>query len=117
MPCMISMPLPQKVSTNAIYSGMHWSKRKRIADTYHRALLPHRTKRFLLPAHLLFTFTFKGKLLDCSNCSMMTKMLEDGMVQYKILPDDTPQYVPAITIRVLKGKADTVSIDDLVAKL
>lgn len=111
------MPLPQKVSTNAIYSGMHWTKRKKIADVYHRALLPHRTKRAMLPAHLLFTFTFKSRQLDCSNCSMMVKMLEDGMVQHKILPGDTPKYVNAITIRVRKGNEDSVRIDDLIAQL
>lgn len=96
---------------------MHWAKRKKIVDAYHRALLPHRAKRCLLPTHLLFTFTFKGRLLDCTNCVFMAKCLEDGMVKHKILPDDTPEYVSAITIRVQKGKEDSVQITDLIAKL
>lgn len=39
------------------------------------------------------------------------------MVKHKILPDDTPEYVSAITIRVQKGKEDSVQITDLIAKL
>jgi hypothetical protein len=92
---------------------MHWSKRKKIADAYHRALLPFRDRRFLLPAHLLFTFTFKSRLLDCTNCAIMAKCLEDALVMYKIIPDDTPKYVPIVTIKVVKGDRDQVRIEDI----
>jgi hypothetical protein len=107
---MISIPIPEKVSTNDIYRGMHWSKRKRLADEFHEALIEYRLVRFSLPASLLFTFTFKGKLLDCSNCTFMAKMLEDAMVQWKIIPDDTPDYVRRISIQVMRGTKDIVTI-------
>lgn len=106
------MPLPQKVSTNAIYAGMHWAKRKKIADTYHRAILPFKGLKIYTPVQrLLFTFTFKGKLLDCSNCSFMAKCLEDAMVMNGLLPNDTPAEVRSIAILVLKGNEDRVTIN------
>jgi hypothetical protein len=107
---MIVVDIPEKVSTNAIYAGMHWAKRKRLADLYHRALIEHRLTRIPTPANLTFTFTFKGKLLDCTNVAFMAKLLEDGMVQWGILPGDAPDQVASVKLRVLKGTKDTVSI-------
>lgn len=108
----ITIQIPYKVSTNAIYSGMHWAKRKEIADEYHLSLIEYKGKQMTIPVNLTFTFTFKGKSLDCSNCSFMAKMLEDAMVMSRILPNDTPEYVKSIKIVVLKGIKDMVSISD-----
>ena len=109
---LISIPIPQKISTNAFYSqSLHWSKRKKLADLYHMALIEHRNKRITdFPCELTFIYTFKGKLLDVSNCSIMTKMLEDGLVAWKIIPDDTLEFVSAHHIYVKKGKNDSVNI-------
>lgn len=107
----IEIALPIKVSTNAIYAGMHWAKRKEIADEFHRALLPFKGLKIYTPIQrLFFTFTFKGKLLDCSNCTFMAKCLEDAMVMNRLIPDDTPDHVESIAIASIKGKADGVSI-------
>lgn len=109
---MITVTLPQKVSTNAIYGGMHWAKRKKLADLFHESLIEYRNVRFKTPAHLTFTFSFKGRLLDVGNCSFMEKMLTDALVHWKIIPDDTPEYVASIKIQVLKGNKDMVVISE-----
>lgn len=106
----IVIDLPVKVSANAFYAGMHWGKRKRIADEYHKALIEHRNGRWHTPLHLNFVFTFRGKMLDVSNCFAMAKMLEDAMVLNNIIPNDDPLVVESVSIRVMSGKKDTVSI-------
>ncbi len=107
------MPIPEKVSANSIYSqSMHWSKRKKLADLYHRSLLPYRNIKSDLeyPVDVSYDFTFKNKPLDCSNCGLMAKLIEDGLVQYKILRGDTPSDVGFINISSKKGTKDEVEI-------
>lgn len=109
----IQIPLPTKVSTNAIYAGMHWAKRKALADEYHMALIEYRGKKITIPTTLNFTFTFKSKWLDCTNCGFMAKLLEDSLVINKIIPNDTPDIVESINIRVIKGDRDSVMIESV----
>lgn len=106
----IIIDLPEKVSANAFYAGMHWGKRQRLAVEYHNALIEHRGKKWSVPLHLNFVFTFKGRLLDVSNCFAMAKMLEDSMVINGIIPNDNPLVVESVCVRVMSGKKDTVCI-------
>lgn len=107
----IKIPLPEKVSTNDIYSGMHWSKRKKLADLYHQCLIEHRNKRIAdYPIDVTFIFSFKGTALDCTNVSYMAKLLEDGMKAYKIITDDSPKFVQSVTLISQKGQRDEVEI-------
>lgn len=100
----IEIPIPQKVSTNAIYAGMHWGKRKKIADVYHQSLLEHRKLRVTdFPVEITFIFSFRKKPLDTSNCSFMAKCLEDALVQNEILPNDTIDFVSSITSSAKKA--------------
>jgi hypothetical protein len=107
----ITLFIPKKVSTNKIYSGMHWRERQHLADLYHYSFLPFKKlepiKKF--PIQLHFSFTMK-RLLDASNCSFMAKMCEDSLVRIGILPDDTPKYVSSVHLYVTKGEDDTVNI-------
>lgn len=84
---------------------MHWSKRKKIADEWHMALLPHKKKLEpeKVPTGVTYDFFLKGKLLDVSNCAGMVKLLEDSMVVNGILEDDSPEYVREITVSVREG--------------
>lgn len=110
----IVVPLPKKVSTNEMYSGMHWAKRKKLADLYHMSLIEHRNTRITdIPVDICFVFRFKGRLLDCDNCMIMGKLLVDSMRQWKILADDSPDYVQSITVYSMKGKRDEVEISIL----
>lgn len=107
----IKIPLPQKVSTNEIYSGMHWTKRKKLADLYHQSLIEYRNERVInYPIDVTYVFKFKGRVLDCSNCSYMQKLLEDGFRHWKIIEDDTTRYIQSITLYSQKGKRDEVEI-------
>jgi hypothetical protein len=107
----IQFPLPEKVSTNKIYAGQHWTKRKKLADLYHNSLLPFRKlKAKDYPVNINYIFTFKSKPLDTTNCSYMVKLIEDGLVKNEILIDDSPEYVSFTGIYSQKGEEDLVEI-------
>lgn len=103
--------LPRKVSLNKIYSGVHWSKRNTLASEFHLAVLVSQPKPYKgpFPCHIEYHFRLKGKKLDSSNLGYMAKLIEDGLVHSKVLPDDSPDYVAATTLITDKG-TDTVDI-------
>lgn len=96
-----------KVSLNKWYAGEHWTKRKRIKDDY-KLLVKSKFKHVF---HALgqyaveYTFYFKGKPLDASNCVAMVKLIEDI-----IFVDDKWDVVTEITIRSIKSKEEKVII-------
>ena len=94
-----------KVSANQFYAGVHWSKRKRMKDTY-KLLIRSQTKlKFEKPCSVEYRFTFKNKPLDCSNTNGMLKMIEDCLFD-----DDSINIVKSISITSLKGSVDKVEI-------
>lgn len=87
------------ISTNAYYSGMHWSKRKRIADTWHmriKALCRQAKISKVKKCKLIFDFNNR---YDLDNNSAMIKMIIDGLVFAGVLPDDNKDHVKEIVIR------------------
>ena len=107
----IQFQLPEKVSTNKIYAGQHWTKRKKLADLYHNSLLPFRKLRAKdYPVNINYIFTFKSKPLDTTNCTYMAKLLEDGLVKNEIIVDDDPEHVSFTGIYSQKGEEDLVEI-------
>ncbi len=110
----ISVTLPEKVSTNKGYAGQHWSVRKRHADEFHlavRCAVGRKNWKFEYPVEIWFHYTFKGRRLDISNCSFMTKLLEDGLVKAGVLKDDSAKYVEAHHITQELGKEDRCEIE------
>lgn len=105
------MPLPFKISSNATYAGMHWTKRKKIADLFHASMLPFRKLEVKdYPVNVNYIFSFKGKPLDSTNTATMAKMLEDGMVACGILEDDDWKHVSFTGLYTQKGDTDEVEI-------
>lgn len=113
----ITLPII-KISTNKIYAGRHWAKRKKDKDDYH--LLMHKPFKDLEPVKnlcdLTFIFTFKRNCLDSSNCSYMGKLIEDCLAEYQILKDDSRRYVQFVTYGSEKGNEDSclLSIEEIV---
>ena len=88
-----------KVSTNLIYKGLHWTKRKEIKDDYLTWFLSYKDALRTLESKvgIQFDYYWKTKPLDSSNCTYMSKMIEDCMVHYGILENDTIEYVGPVT--------------------
>lgn len=109
----IELLLPEKVSTNRIYAGMHWSKRLKLAELYHSELMPFRSKKdksIQYPVDITYVFEFKSKPLDTSNCTFMVKLLEDGLRVNGLIEDDSPEFVSSTHIYSQKGSKDKVVI-------
>lgn len=96
-----------KASLNNIYAGEHYSKRKKLKDTY-KVLIRNQTKR-IFPKNkfykVFYEFGFKSKPLDTSNTVYMLKMVEDILFE-----DDTYKIIPELKIRSVKAKEDYIKI-------
>lgn len=82
---------------NKLYSGKHWSLRKREADEIHIAVKSVIKKMkciipFQNPVEIIFKYNSR---LDCSNHGYLNKMIEDALKGY-ILVDDNKKYVKRI---------------------
>ena len=102
--------LPDKISTNKIYSGIHWGVRKKHKTLFKSVpFVASKVKKF--PVHITFDFYFKKYPLDCSNVSYMAKLIEDTLVLRGVIPDDSPKYVSGITMTSKKGDDDMCLIN------
>ena len=99
-----------KISLNEWYAGKHWTKRKAIKDKYYWIIKSQfkdvlsKDKKY----QVNYTFYFKLKPLDASNCIAMVKMIEDILFE-----DDNYKVVEKITISSKKGLDDIVIIEIL----
>lgn len=96
-----------KLSLNKWYAGFHWTKRKKIKDTY-KILIKSQFKQVLSKDKeydVEYIFTFKSRPLDASNCVAMIKLIEDI-----IFEDDNYKIIKSIKTRSLKGLCDKVEI-------
>ena len=96
-----------KISLNAWYSSQHWTKRKKMKDKY-KLIIKSQFKP-ILPKDKTYdvdyTFNFKTRPLDASNCVAMVKLIEDVIFQ-----DDNYKIVNSINIKSRKSTADSVLI-------
>lgn len=98
------VPIPEKVSLNKIYGGIHFRKRSAYKNDYHLAVKAANPKPYEdgFPAHVHYHFKVGGRGYDISNHAFMMKLVEDGLVASGVLPDDTQRYVSGITITAEK---------------
>lgn len=85
-----------KQSTNKIYAGQHWAKRKDFADdVLNLAAGVCRPVKVIdaYPVEIRYRFLFSSRALDTTNCTYMVKVLEDALRAIGILEDDDPSYV------------------------
>lgn len=88
-------------SLNAIYSGKHWSMRKKDSEYWHTIvrmeLIRQGIKSRLFDRPVKITFFWDDRL-DCSNHAYAGKMIEDALKGY-LLSDDSRKYVHEISHR------------------
>lgn len=111
----------QKFSTNKIYSGIHYSQRKKQKDTIgwliKKALIKnsfkqdHNFKNW--PVIFKYRFEWASRPLDCSNCTYMAKIVEDWLIKLGILPDDSPKYVEGMWVESKKGAKNNLILEVL----
>ena len=97
-----------KVSLNEYYAGKHWTKRKKLKDTY-KLIVKNQFKGVFSKENsykCIYTLFSKNKPFDATNCAVMIKMIEDI-----IFEDDSFTIIPEITIKSKKGESDLVKIE------
>lgn len=95
-----------KLSLNEWYAGKHWTERSRMKNAYKLLIRSKYKGTITSPADVEYIFEFKGRLLDCSNCIAMVKLIEDIVFE-----KDTPEFVRSLRIVSKKGKANKVQIN------
>lgn len=104
---MISYRIPItgiKASTNKIYAGIHWAKRKELKDSvlsYAVGFCRPVQKAGPYPVEIRYRFVFISRALDTLNCSFVAKMFEDAFRAIGILEDDDPQHVARTILEVV----------------
>lgn len=103
------LPLPQKISSNSVYAGMHWTKRQKLANDFHLAVLTSIKQQKIspcreFPVKVKYEYHLAGRMPDISNLGLMTKLVEDGLVRAGIFPDDSYKYIQEIIIGGIKIK-------------
>ena len=107
----VELDLPEKLSTNKIYEGVHWAVRKQHKDLFLWAFVGVASKIHPVEScDLEFEFEFTSKPLDCDNCSYMTKLLIDCLRHFNKIKDDTPEYIRSVKITSRKGSKNRVII-------
>lgn len=102
-------------SLNAMYAGMHWSKRNKMAEEWHGlfraafldAGLP---KPLSGPVSMNVTQFFARQMRDCDNAVVSAKLCGDSLVAHGYLPDDSPKWVTHVVLRCEKGKSNRTVI-------
>lgn len=90
---------------------MHWTKRNKLKDLYHEALLEYRKLKVnSYPVTITYIFTFKSRPLDTTNCSFMVKLLEDSLIANGVILNDDITKVDETCILVQTGDKDQVEI-------
>lgn len=103
-----TIKIPEKVSLNKIYAGIHFRRRAEYKEQYAWAVAEADPEPWTgpWPVAMHYHFRIKGSRLDVSNHAYMLKMVEDGLVATGVLPDDTPQYIARVTITAEKADKD-----------
>jgi|ETNvirnome_6_100_1030635.scaffolds.fasta_scaffold19507_2 hypothetical protein len=110
---LINTDFPKELlhTTNKIYSGIHWSERKRIKNDFYWWVKSLNIKVCIdntKSQALGIYFTFKKNAFDCDNCSFMGKMIIDSLVTIGIFKDDSPKYISSITYSSRKGSRNNL---------
>ena len=96
-----------KVSLNQWYAGNHWTKRKKMKDTY-KILVKSQFKHVFSKDKkydVSYDFNFIKRPLDASNCVSMVKMIEDILFE-----GDGYKTVKKISITSNKHSSDIVIV-------
>lgn len=94
----IELPFEGSISLNKLYSGMHWTKRKKLADSWHHKF-KEGLKHYDIVQYSKLDLVLKvNNKLDLDNCSVIVKLCVDTVKQLGFIKDDTPKYFKKMTI-------------------
>jgi|GEM_PF-3197287 len=103
----VNTPKYHRVNMNDIYSGnLHHFSRNKMMHELHEYFIHHLRDvkeflRFPLRVELQFHVVDKGKFnLDCDNMFLYLKAFNDSLTLSGLIPDDNPDYISEVSIKV-----------------
>ncbi len=94
----IDLKVTGEYGLNKIYSGVHWTKRKKQAEEIHElvyySMMQQNVPPILFKKPVRIDISYNSRL-DCDNHGYLTKLIVDGMKDY-ILINDNKKYVKEI---------------------
>ena len=101
------------ISTNLYYSGMHWTNRNKIKDSWHSLIAyivnSEQIKPYTVPVQIKIHWNTR---YDLDNNGIMRKMIIDGLKESGIIEDDTKKHLKRIDERVWNKSGILVQISD-----
>lgn len=98
---------------NSLYSGKHWSLRKRDSEYWHALVKSELSKQGIKPGiytkPVALTFYWNDRM-DCTNHAYVGKMIEDALKGY-LIADDSRKYVKRVVHEFYDGDCITVKIE------
>ena len=115
---MISFTIDFKVTgeygMNKLYSGVHWTVRKRQADFIHSlvtsTLYMNKVPRKLFKKPVKVTIYYNSKL-DIDNHSYLSKLIIDGLKGY-LIEDDKRRFVTSLEQKFYDGEGIRVEVSE-----
>lgn len=103
------------ITNNEFYSGMHWARRKKIADEWHGLVWAECIEQNIKPIKsypviITYELYVKNKNRDVDNMVATIKLINDGLRYAGILEKDTIEYLPKIEIEAYPGEEDIIYV-------
>ena len=95
---MLDLILPKTASLNTIYSGKHWTYRKKIKDAYKKEVetaldgYDHYHAEYI---HIAISYNSR---LDVDNNVLVSKFVADTLVDLGFIDDDSPRHYRKLSI-------------------
>ena len=103
---------------NKLYSGVHWTVRKRQADFIHSlvqtTLYANKIPRKLFKRPVKVTISYNSKL-DIDNHSYLSKLIIDGLKGY-LIEDDKRKYLVELDQQFWEGEGILVEVEEKIFK-
>jgi len=98
----LTIEIPGKPpSLNAFYSGMHWSKRKKTRDTWHKKTAMHApdvaVDEYPVAVECVVLWG-SGRRYDAENLAAGSKLITDGLVEAGVLRGDGPKEIRRVSL-------------------
>lgn len=108
----IDLKVTGKYGLNKIYSGIHWAKRKKLADSIHllvvSSLRNQKIPRKIFEVPVEITIFYNSRM-DIDNHGFLTKMIIDALKGY-LIQEDSKKYVCSITQQFWRGEGICVNL-------
>jgi len=105
----------KKYGSNTYYAGVHWTKRKKVADEVHQivkiSLMQCKIKRKVFKKPVEIRLKFNSRL-DIDNHGFLTKMIIDGMKDH-LIEDDSRKFVKKVTQEFYDGEGVAIEVVEI----